>query len=167
MRGCAPYNMHFMEELFPDDAVLYRKLRMRYLRQTFLYLLQRVSPSMISSYSIHIYPMEYTITCNPICIRVDLAIFLHSTRKAASYSAGEVIPHCVAKSGWTYMSLHFQRFRRTSPTWRTPVTSNTRSFRVATPFATDNGFIPEKPGWGIEWSPDYKQYINGKETVNQ
>jgi L-alanine-DL-glutamate epimerase-like enolase superfamily enzyme len=167
MRGCAPYNMHFMEELFPDDAALYRKLRDA-LMETNFYIpiadgesindLKLFDPYLADGVYNYLQPDMHTCGFSNI---------LAFSKKAEAYRQAKVIPHVWQSQVGLIMSLHISRVQK-----NITYVEDSRYFEhaiIPRGFVFHDGqwFIPETPGWGIEWAPDYKQYITGKETVIQ
>jgi L-alanine-DL-glutamate epimerase-like enolase superfamily enzyme len=167
MRGCAPYNMHFMEELFPDDAVLYRKLRDALLETNFyIPIADGESVNDLKLFDPYLSDGVYNYL-QPDMHTCGFSNILAFARKAESYPQTKVIPHVWQSQVGLIMSLHISRIQK-----NITYVEDSRYFEHAIiprgyTFRDGQWFIPEKPGWGIEWSPDYRQYVNGKETVIQ
>jgi L-alanine-DL-glutamate epimerase-like enolase superfamily enzyme len=167
MRGCAPYNMHFMEELFPDDAAQYRKLREALLETNFFIPIAdgesindlKIFDSYLSD-GVYNYLQPDMHTCG-------FSNILFFAKKAEPFPHAKVIPHVWQSQVGLIMSLHISKIQK-----NITYVEDSRYFEhVIIPqgyaFREGQWFLSEKPGWGIEWSPEYKQYVTGKETILQ
>ena len=112
MKACAPYQMFFMEELFPDDPAEYRKLREALLKDN-LYIpiaegenindLSLFDPYMADGIYNYLQPDMHTCGYSNI---------LAMARKAHSFSHVKVIPHVWQSQLGLLMSLHVSKIQR-------------------------------------------------------
>ncbi len=165
LKACAPYKMFFIEELFPDDAAEYGKLRDELLRDNFFVPIaegENVNDlSLFDAYmtnGIYNYLQPDMHTCG-------YSNILAMARKAQSFSQVNVIPHVWQSQLGLLMSLHISKIQRNI----TFVEDSRYTEHAIIPggylFREGQWFIPDKPGWGIELSPDYKQFMVDKEIV--
>jgi len=167
MRGCAPYNMCFMEELFPDDAAQYRKLRDTLLETNFFIpIADGESVNDLKLFDSYLADGVYNYL-QPDMHTCGFSNILSFARKASSFPHVKVIPHVWQTQVGLIMSLHIAKILK-----NIPYVEDSRYFEHAIipggyVFREGQWFIPEKPGWGIEWAPDYMKYISGKELVIQ
>lgn len=165
MRGCGPYNMYFMEELFPDDAVQYRKLREALLETNFFIpIAEGESINDMKLFDPYLADGVYNYL-QPDMHTCGFSNILFFARKAASFAKTKVIPHVWQSQVGLIMSLHISKIQK-----NITYVEDSRYFEHTIiprghAFREGQWFVSENPGWGIEWSPDYKQYLVGKETV--
>ena len=165
MRGCAPYNMHFMEELFPDDAAMYRKLRDALMETNyFIPIADGESINDMKVFDSYLADGVYNYL-QPDMHTCGFSNILSFARKAASFPHVKVIPHVWQSQVGLIMSLHIAKIQK-----NIAYVEDSRYFEHAIipqgyVFKEGQWFLSEKPGWGIEWAPDYMRYVVGKETV--
>jgi L-alanine-DL-glutamate epimerase-like enolase superfamily enzyme len=90
---------------------------------------------------------------------------LRTAKKAQEYSHVNLIPHVWQNQLGLIMSMHASKVQK-----NIPFVEDSRFFEhafITNDYIFSNGqwFIPDKPGWGIEFSADYIQYMVGKETI--
>jgi len=165
MRGCAPYNMHFMEELFPDDAALYRKLRTALLETNFFIpIADGESVNDLKVFDSYLADGVYNYL-QPDMHTCGFSNILSFAKKAEAYPQTKVIPHVWQSQVGLIMSLHISKIQK-----NITYVEDSRYFEHAIipqgyVFREGQWFLSDKPGWGIEWAPDYRQYVVGKEVV--
>lgn len=165
LKACAPYQMFFIEELFPDDPVEYRKLRDALLKDNFFIPiaegesindLSQFGPYMTDGIYNYLQPDMHTCGYSNI---------LAMARKAQAFSHVNVIPHVWQSQLGMIMSLHASKIQH-----NINFVEDSRYFEHAIIpdgyiFREGQWFVPDKAGWGIELSPDHKQFMVDKEIV--
>ena len=165
LTSCAPYQMYFIEELFPDDAAEYRKLREALLQNNFFIPiadgenindLALFDPYMQDGVYNYLQPDMHTCGYSNI---VAMA------RRAEDFPHVKVIPHVWQSHLGLIMSLHAAKICR-----NVPYVEDSRYFEHAVTstgyiFRDGQWFIPANAGWGIDLAPDYKKYVVGEEIV--
>ena len=165
LKACAPYQMYFMEELFPDDAAAYRKLREALLKDNFFVPIAEgenirdlalFDPYMQDGIYNYLQPDMHTCGYSNI---------LAMAKKAESFPHIKVIPHVWQSQLGLLMSLHASKIGR-----NIPYVEDSRYFEHAINssgyvFRQGQWFVPDKPGWGVDLAPDYNQFIEGKEVI--
>lgn len=165
LKACGPYQMFFIEELFPDDAGEYRRLREALLKDGF-YIpiaegenindLSLFDPYMSDGIYNYLQPDMHTCGYSNI---------LAMARKAQSFSHVKVIPHVWQSQVGLLMSLHASKIQKNINF----VEDSRYAEHAINPggylFREGQWFIPDKAGWGIDLSPDYKQFMVDKEIT--
>lgn len=165
MTSCAPYQMYFMEELFPDDARQYLRLREALLKENFFIpiaegenIREMKKFDQYCKDGVYNYIQPDMATCGTSNI-------LQTARQAEQFPHVKLIPHVWQSQLGLIMSLHVSKVQR-----NIPYVEDSRYFEhafIPTGYLFKNGqwFIPDKPGWGVELSPDYRQFITDEEIV--
>lgn len=165
LKACGPYQMHFIEELFPDDVVEYRKLRDALLTDNFFIpIAEGENINDLSQFDSYMSAGIYNYL-QPDMHTCGYSNILAMARKAQSFSHIKVIPHVWQSQLGLLMSLHISKIQH-----NINFVEDSRYFEHAIVpggylFREGQWFIPDKAGWGIELSPDYKQFIVDKETI--
>jgi L-alanine-DL-glutamate epimerase-like enolase superfamily enzyme len=165
LKACAPYNMYFIEEIFPDNASMYRKLQNALLEDNFFIPIadgENINDlSLFDQYmkdGIYNYLQPDMHTCG-------YSNLLALARKAQAFPHIKVIPHVWQSQLGLIMSLHVSRIQG-----NIVYVEDSRYFEHVVMqdgylFQEGQWFIPDKPGWGVSLSPDYQQFIVDKEIV--
>lgn len=165
MTSCAPYNMYFMEELFPDDARQYLRLREALLKENFFIPIAE-GEDIREMEKFEQYCREgvynYIQPDMPTC---GVSNILRAARQAEPFPHVKLIPHVWQSQLGLIMSLHASKVQA-----NIPYVEDSRYFEhafIPSGYVFSNGqwFIPDKPGWGVELSPDYRQFITDEEVV--
>lgn len=165
MKACAPYNVYFMEELFPDDAALYLRLREALLREGFfIRIAEGENIRELDKFDAYVRDGVYNFL-QPDMPTCGMSYFMYAARKNEGYRHVKFIPHVWQSQIGLIMSLHASRVQS-----NICYVEDSRYFEHAFMFPgylfkDGQWFIPDKPGWGIELSPDYRQFLVGEETV--
>lgn len=165
LKACAPYNMFFIEEIFPDDTPSYKKLR-ETLWQANLSIpiadgenvndLKLFDQYMLDGVYNYLQPDMHTCGFSNI---------LACAKKAQLFRHIKIIPHVWQSQLGLIMSLHASKIQKNI--------NYVEDSRYADHAVTTGGytfkegqwFIPSKPGWGVDLNPDYKQFMVDKEVV--
>ena len=165
LKSCAPYNMYFMEELFPDDTDQYLKLRQALLEENFfipigegenIRELEKFDPYLNAGVYNYIQPDMRTS---------GLSNILNTARKASKFPHIKLIPHVWQSQFGLIMSLHASKIQR-----NIRYVEDSRYFEhafITSGYSFKDGqwFIPNRPGWGIELSPERQKYVTQDVTV--
>lgn len=167
LKACAPYSMYFMEELFPDDTIQYQKLRSALLEaNAFVPIAEGESVNDLTKFDTYLNDGIYNFL-QPDMHTCGFSNILAFARKAESYPQCQVIPHVWQSQLGLIMSLHISKIQKNinhvedSRYAEHAIMTNEYTFREG------QWFIPDRPGWGVVLSPDYKQFITGSEMVVQ
>lgn len=165
MKGCAPYRMYFMEELFPDDPIKYRELRDALLGDNlYIPIAEGESINDLNLFDAYMVDGIYNYL-QPDMHTCGYSNILAMARKAELFSHVNVIPHVWQSQLGLIMSLHASRIQI-----NIPYVEDSRYFEHAIVpsgylFRDGQWYMPEKPGWGVDLVPDYQQYVVDKEIV--
>ncbi len=168
LKACAPYNMYFIEELIPDDASQYRKIREALLdANSFIPIADGESIS--SEDMLEIFtgyceagPYNFIQPDMPTC---GFSNILRTARMAEKYSHVKLIPHVWQSQIGLLMSMHASKIQS-----NIPFVEDSRYFEhmISAPgyqFTRGQWFLPEEPGWGIHLNPGYREFIVGEPVV--
>lgn len=165
MKSCAPYNMYFMEELFPDDTDMYLRLRTALLKENFFIPIGEGEDFReLEKFDQYGKDGVYNFF-QPDMPTCGLSYILHTAKKAEKYPHVKLIPHVWQSQLGLIMSLHASKIQP-----NITYVEDSRYFEHAfIPsgylFKEGQWFLPDKPGWGINLSPDYKQFLMEEEIV--
>lgn len=165
LKACAPYQMFFMEELFPDDIAAYQKLRDALLKDNFFIpIAEGESINDLSQFDPYLTAGVYSYL-QPDMHTCGYSNILALARKAQAFPQVKIIPHVWQTQLGLLMSLHAAKIQRNI----TYVEDSRYTEHAIVPggylFREGQWHIPDKPGWGIELSPDYKQFMVDKEIT--
>lgn len=165
MKACARQNVYFMEELFPDDADLYKKLRQELLTENlFVPIADGESIRDLTLFEQYCRDGIYNFI-QPDMATCGFSNILKTARMAESYAHVKLVPHVWQNQLGLLMSLHLSKIQK-----NIPFVEDSRFFEhafntSAYQFSQGQWFIPDRPGWGFELSEDYKKYQVGEEIV--
>ena len=164
LKATTPYDMFFMEELFPDDAAMYKKLQAELLASG-LYVKIAEGENIFDLQQFDQYMPEIVYSyIQPDMATCGFSNILQTARKAQQYRQVKLIPHVWQNQFGLIMSLHASKIQ-----WNIPYVEDSRYFEHAFNcagylFKEGQWYIPNKPGWGVDFVPDYQQYSSGKVT---
>jgi L-alanine-DL-glutamate epimerase-like enolase superfamily enzyme len=162
LKACAPHQLYFMEELFPDDANQYRKLREILLKDNlYVPIAEGENIRDMSVFDAYMTEGIYRYI-QPDMATCGFSNILRTARKAEAFPSMNLIPHVWQSQLGLIMSLHASKVQP-----NITFVEDSRYFEhafntTAYTFRQGQWIIPDSPGWGIELSPDYKQFIIGK-----
>lgn len=165
LKATIPYDMFFMEELFPDDAVLYKKLQKELLEAgLYVKIAEGEDIRELSQFDAYMQEPVYNYI-QPDMQTCGLSNILQTARKAMKYPHLKLIPHVWQSQFGLIMSMHAAKVQ-----WNIPFVEDARYFDHAIytgaySFKAGQWWIPEKPGWGIEFVPALNAYTVDKEIV--
>ena len=165
MTSCAPYNMYFMEELFPEDTDEYSRLREALLKENaFIPIGEGENIRELEKFDQYCKDGVYNYI-QPDMPTCGFSKILNTAKKAETYPHVKLIPHVWQSQFGLIMSLHASKIQP-----NIPYVEDSRYLEhalIPSGYLFKNGqwFIPDKPGWGIELSPDYKQFFTDNEVV--
>ena len=165
MKACAQENIFFMEELFPDDANLYRKLRQTLLEENlFVPIADGESIRDLNLFEQYCKEGVYHYI-QPDMATCGFSNILKTARMAEAYPHVKLIPHVWQNQLGLIISLHISKIQK-----NIPFVEDSRFFEhafITSAYQFNQGqwFVPDKPGWGIEFADDYKKYQVGEEIV--
>jgi len=166
LKSCAPYQMYFIEELFPDDAAEYRKLRDALLQaNAFIPVAEGENINDLTQFDPYMRDGIYNFL-QPDMHTCGFSNIIAMARRAATFPHVKVIPHVWQSHLGLLMSLHASKI-----SGNIPYVEDSRYFDHAVTstgylFQQGQWFIPDNAtGWGISLVPDYKKYVVGNETV--
>lgn len=162
LKTCAPHQLYFMEELFPDDANQYRTLREILLKDNlYVPIAEGEDIRDMNVFDAYIAEGIYRYI-QPDMATCGFSNILRTAQKAEAFQSLNLIPHVWQSQLGLIMSLHASKVQR-----NILFVEDSRYFEHAfntTAYIFNRGqwIIPDKPGWGIELSPDYQQFVIGK-----
>lgn len=165
MKACAPYNMYFMEELFPDDTRQYLRLREALLKENFFIPIgEGENIRELTKFNQYMEDGVYNYI-QPDMPTCGMSNILQTAKRAEKFPHVKLIPHVWQSQIGLIMSLHASKIQS-----NTTYVEDSRYIEhafISTGYIFKDGqwFIPNKPGWGIDLSPDYKQFLTEKEVV--
>ncbi len=165
MKKCAPYDMYFMEELFPDNAAQYLKLRDILLEEnTFIPIGEGESIQNMDTFSSYFEAGVYNYV-QPDMPTCGFSNIMRAAKAAEKYNHVKLIPHVWQSQMGLLMSLHASKIQS-----NIPFVEDSRYMEhalMANNYLFDDGkwFIPDAPGWGVTLSPNYKQFIEGEPLI--
>ncbi|MEM7375347.1 MAG: enolase C-terminal domain-like protein [Bacteroidota bacterium] len=170
LKACAPYNMYFMEELIPDDTAQYLKIREALLKEN-LYIPIADGESIWNTDMFEV----FTSYCEagvysfiqpdmPTCGFTNI---LRVARMAESYPHVKLIPHVWQSHMGLLMSAHIAKIQP-----NIPFVEDSRYLEhvmMSPGYEFDQGqwFVPDEPGWGVQLTPGYEQFIEEEPIVIQ
>lgn len=164
LSSCAPYNIYYMEELFPDDTQQYLRLREALMKKNFFVPIaegENMSKE-LEKFDQYLKDGVYNYI-QPDMATSGFSNIIRTAKKAENYPHVKLIPHVWQSQLGLIMSLHASKIQS-----NITYVEDSRYFEHAFNtsgylFKDGQWFIPDKPGWGVELAPDYKQYITGEE----
>ena len=165
LKSCAPYDMFFMEEIFPDDTQQYKKLREALLQDN-IYIPIADGESIVDLNQFDQYMIDGVYQyLQPDMHTCGFSNILALARKAQSYPHIKIIPHVWQSQLGLLMSLHISKIQKNiNHVEDSRYTEHAISARGYS-FMDGEWFIPDKPGWGVELSPGFEQFIVDKTIV--
>lgn len=163
MKACAPYRMYFMEELFPDDALQYRKLRDVLLKDNlFIPIAEGESINDLTLFEPYLKAGVYNYI-QPDMHTCGYSNIVALAKRAQAFPDVQVIPHVWQSQLGMIMSLHASKTQRNIPYVEDPRYFEHTIAPSRYLFQQGQWFIPDGGGWGVELVPDYKQFLVGEE----
>ncbi|MDB5248329.1 MAG: galactonate dehydratase [Segetibacter sp.] len=165
LKNIIPYDLHFMEEIFPETKELYTKLRETLMKDNlFVKIGEGENIRDLKEFDSYLEAGVYNFI-QPDMPTCGMSNILRTAKKTANYPQAKLIPHVWQNQFGMIMSLHASKVQ-----WNIPFVEDSRYFEHALNtsgylFKEGQWFIPNKPGWGVILSPDYSQYLTEKEIV--
>ncbi len=166
MKACAPYDMYWMEELFPEDKSLYLKLRETLLRDGFFIPIAegenlRRHEQITSLLQDGVYNFV-----QPDMRTWGMSNILRMANEARKFAHVKLIPHNWQSQMGLIMSLHAAKISTNINFVEDDRFHNHALSLTKYQFKGGQWFIPDEPGWGVKLVPDYKQFVvDGSEIV--
>lgn len=163
MKSCAPYNMYYMEELFPDDTNQYLRLRDTLINENFFIpIAEGENIRDLEKFNQYMKDGVYNYL-QPDMPTCGLSNILKTAKRAEKYPHIKLIPHVWQSQLGLIMSLHASKIQ--SNINLVEDSRYNEHIFITTGYIFKNGqwFLPDKPGWGIELSPNYKQFLMDNE----
>ena len=165
LERCAPHGLYFMEELFPDDAAAYRRLRDR-LHATHLHVPIADGENVrdMSAFDDYLEAGVYSYI-QPDMPTCGFSNILRTARRTAAHPHAQLIPHVWQSQIGLLMSLHASKVER-----RIPFVEDSRYHEhvidtAGYHFRAGQWFIPDAPGWGTALVPDFDRFLTDEEVV--
>lgn len=165
IKESARQKLYFMEEIFPDNVAEYQKMRRLLLEDNvFMPIAEGEDIRDLNLFDQYCKDGVYNYI-QPDMPTSGMSNILRTAKKAQEYSHVNLIPHVWQNQLGLIMSMHASKVQK-----NIPFVEDSRFFEhafITNDYIFSNGqwFIPDKPGWGIEFSADYIQYMVGKETI--
>ncbi|HYH57333.1 MAG TPA: mandelate racemase/muconate lactonizing enzyme family protein [Anseongella sp.] len=165
MKSCAPYDMYWMEELFPDDTALYLKLRDELLKDNFFIpIAEGEGMKELDHFDRYFEDGVYNYL-QPDMRTCGMSNILNLAGKAEKYPHVKIIPHNWQSQFGLVMSLHASKVSN-----KINFVEDDRFFTHALSlpkyqFRDGQWFVPDEPGWGVALAPDYKQFLEEEEIL--
>lgn len=166
MKTCAPYEMYWMEELFPEDKALYLRLREQLLEDGFFIpiaegenIRQIAQISSLLEEGVYNYLQPDMRTCG-------MSYILLMAKEVKKHAHVKLIPHNWQSQMGLIMSLHAAKISENIIFVEDDRFHNHALNPQKYQFKGGQWFVPDEPGWGVKLVPDYKQFVvAGSETV--
>ena len=168
LKACAPYDMHFMEELIPDDAEKYAEIRdILMAENTFIPIADGESiweKDMLETFTNYCKSGVYSYI-QPDIPTCGFTSILRTARMAESYPHVKLIPHVWQSQMGLLMSAHIAKIQTNIP-FVEDSRYNEHAL-MATNYKFDGGkwYVPDEPGWGVKLSPGFEQFIEDEPIV--
>lgn len=165
LKECSPYRLNWIEEIFPETVDDYGKLH-RVLQEInadtsvadgeSVRDMEAFVPFMKAGLYQYIQPDMRTCGLSKIILAADLA---------EPYRV-HVVPHNWMSEMGRLASLHAAKLRRNIPVVEDDRYHTYALDSSAYTFREGQWFVPEKPGWGVDLSPEYEFFAKaGQEIV--
>jgi L-alanine-DL-glutamate epimerase-like enolase superfamily enzyme len=170
LEACAPYNMYFIEELFPDNMIDYTKLRNILLKEN-MFIPIAEGENIKSNDMLEIFT-EYCNTGVYHYIQPDIPTcgfsnILRIARMAEKHSHVKLIPHVWQSQMGLIMSAHLSKIQPNVPFVEDSRYDEHALMTTDYQFVQGQWFLPESPGWGIQLTPDFLQFMEGEALIIQ
>lgn len=165
MKACAPYDMYFMEELFPESTSRYRQMRDELLQENFFVPIgEGENIRRLEKFDQYCEAGVYHFI-QPDMPTCGFSNILITARKAARFPHVKLIPHVWQSQFGLIMSLHASKIQE-----NIPYAEDSRYFGHALTVRGqrfDNGqwFLSDQPGWGTELIPGFREFVQGEEII--
>jgi L-alanine-DL-glutamate epimerase-like enolase superfamily enzyme len=167
LTACAPYEMYWIEEIFPETVESYRALSRALLEAgavipfadgESIQNMDEFRPYLEARLWRYIQPDMRTCGFSNVLRAADMA---------RPHGANLVAHNWMSEFG-KLMSMHAAKIRRNIPLVEDDRFHNLAIDASAYAFRDGQWFVPQKPGWGVELSPGYEGFRRaGGETVIQ
>ncbi len=171
MKACAPYQLYWMEELFPDDTPMYRKLRGELLADQFFIPIAEGESLMgdddvrqLSRFDKYLTHGVYHFL-QPDMRTYGFSNMLGLSKKALQYPHVKIAPHNWSSQMGMIMSLHASKISANMNLAEDDRFSNEAILTTGYGFKEGQFFVPDEPGWGISLIPDRRQPAKEGERV--
>jgi len=165
LKACSPYQMHWIEEIFPETVEEYRKLEKALLdvnavtpvaEGESIHMMEEFEPYLEANIYGYIQPDMRTCGFSKILQAADMAVRNHVN----------VVAHNWMSEMGKLMSLHAAKIRRNIPVVEDDRFHNFALDASDYEFRDGQWFVPERPGWGVDLSSNYERLAkNGNEIV--
>ncbi len=171
MKSCAPYDMYWMEELFPDDTPMYLKLREELMKDNFFIpiaegetLMGNDDPRYLKRFDKYLDHGVYNFI-QPDMRTYGISNILTFAKKAMKYPHVKIAPHNWNSQMGFIMCLHASKV---TPNLSMVEDDRFLNHAIMIPtFEFRNGqwILSNEPGWGIMLTPDYQKLFVTQERV--
>lgn len=166
MKACAPYEMYWMEELFPEDKSLYLKLREALLEEGFFIPIAEGENirhfeqlAALMRDGVYNYLQPDMRTCG-------MSNILRMANAARKYPHIKLIPHNWQSQMGLIMSLHAAKISANINFVEDDRFLNHALSLPKYQFKGGQWFIPDESGWGVSLVPGHEQFVvEGSELV--
>jgi L-alanine-DL-glutamate epimerase-like enolase superfamily enzyme len=165
MNSCARYDLFFMEELFKKDNAQFRKMRASLLEENiFVPVTYGELVTDLRQFEQDFKEGIYSYV-QPDMASSGMSAILDTAKKAEQYPYVKVMPHVWQNAMGTIMAAHASKIRQ-----NIPLLEDSRYFEHilhtdAIQFRGGQYILPDKPGWGVDLAPNYKEYLVGEEMI--
>ncbi len=165
MKSCAPYNMYFMEELFPDNTQQYLKLRDILLTEnTFIPIAEGEGINNMDVFDSYLKDGVYNYI-QPDMSTAGFSNILKTAKFTENFGHVKLIPHVWQNQLALLMSAHASKIQANIPYVEDSRYNEDALMTTDYIFSDGKWFIPDAPGWGVKLAPDYTQFIVGEPLV--
>lgn len=165
LKECSPYELYWIEEIFPETVEDYRKLHRTLLELNAdtpvaegenIKRMEEFIPYLEADIYRYIQPDMRTCGLSDILRAADLAA-PHRVK---------VIPHNWMSEMGKLMSIHAAKIRKNIPLVEDDRFHNFALDASSYAFRDGQWFVSERPGWGVDLSPNYERFAKaGNEVV--
>lgn len=159
LKSCAPYDMYWIEEIFPDDTQKYLKLREELFREDIhIPIAEGETIKNLNKFDQYLEDKIYKYL-QPDMRTAGLSNILRLAQKAERYPGVKIIPHNWQSQLGLIMSMHASKISGNIPFVEDDRFATHAFSTLKYAFKDGQWHIPEAPGWGIDLIPDYKEFI--------
>lgn len=164
LKACSSYQMYWIEEIFPEEVGEYRKfIRALVDNNAYVPIADGESVRDMEEFRPFLEAGLYRYI-QPDMRSRGVTNILRAAELAESHGVN-VAPHNWACEIGRIMSMHMAKIRKNIPIIEDDRFHNFAIDSSAYLFKDGQWFVPERPGWGADISPNYEQLIRGTEEI--
>lgn len=165
LKSCAPYDMYWIEEIFPEDTQKYLKLREELFRDDIhIPIAEGETIKDLNKFDQYLEDKIYKYL-QPDMRTSGMSNILRLAQKAKRFPGVQIIPHNWQSQLGLIMSMHASKVAK-NITFVEDDRFSTHAFSTINyQFKSGQWHVPDEPGWGIQLIQDYEQFVKDKNIV--